>query len=84
MLPHSRCRAGSANGRRAYHTNRVTLLMKPGALLALGSCLLDTTRRSLTRVGEEVSIGERDLAFLTLITSQPGEVIPSDVLIDRA
>jgi DNA-binding winged helix-turn-helix (wHTH) protein len=53
-------------------------------LLAFGPYVLDTTRRSLTRDGEEVVLGERHLARLSVFTSRPGEVIPKDVLIDQA
>ncbi len=58
--------------------------MTSGALPAFGPYVLDTTRRSLMRNGEEVVLGERHLALLMLFTSRPGEVIPKDVLIDTA
>ena len=58
--------------------------MPSGALLAFGPCVLDTTKRSLMRDGEEVLLGARHLALLILFTSRPGEVLPKDVLIDTA
>ena len=79
-----RCDAGSTIGVRTRRADRVTLLMTHGALLAFGPYVLDTARRSLTRNGEEVVLGERHLALLSVFTSRPGELIPKDVLIDQA
>lgn len=42
--------------------------MTHGALLAFGPYVLDTTKRSLTRDGEEVLLGERHLALLSVFT----------------
>jgi len=56
--------------------------MKPGALFAFGPCVLDTAERTLSRDREEVFHGKPHLALVILFTSWPGEVIPSDELID--
>jgi DNA-binding winged helix-turn-helix (wHTH) protein len=45
---------------------------------------MDTTTRRLTREGEEVVLGERHLALLSLFISRPGEVLSKDVLIATA
>jgi len=73
-LPFPRSRTAGANG--------VTPLMKSGALFAFGPCVLDTAERALSRDREEVFHGKPHLALVILFTSWPGEVIPSDELID--
>src|SRR5215467_2137842 len=84
VCPSPRCHAGSTIVLRTARANRVTPLMKPGALFAFGPYRLDTATRTLTRDGEEVVLGKPHLALLILFTSRPGEVIPKDVLIDTA
>jgi hypothetical protein len=55
-----------------------------GGVLAFGPYLLNTAGRTLPRDGEEMLLGMLYLALVILFTSRPGEVIPTDVLIDSA
>src|SRR5262249_36578668 len=50
----------------------------------LGPFALDRTRRRLSADGRPVSLSDRQIDVLLILTSQPGSIISKDALIDAA
>jgi hypothetical protein len=83
--PHPRGGAGSAVGLRTRRANRVTLLMKPGALLALGRVRARPNQALLMRDSGEGDARQACGALLALVTARPQEALtkPGADAIDR-